>query len=650
MYVVAEILLPLPFEQTFSYKANEKQVQAGQLVTVSFRSRTLIGVVISTAKDNGERPLKDVESILPMILSLELLSFITRVAAYTISPRGLVFKMCLGGTNLNKKSTPLQIDHYHIPFNIQLNEAQQKAASTIMESLNKHSVIVLEGVTGSGKTEIYNYFINTLIEQSKQTLVLMPEILLATHISKRLEKRFGFEAVEWHSNLTSKQRLVNYNHIISGEAKLIIGARSSLFLPFKNLGAIVVDEEHDTSYKQEEGVIYNARDMAVLRGQLENCPVLLCSATPSVETVHNVRLGKYQHVYLPSRFGTASMPEIKIVDMKKEVMAKGMFLSPSLIETMVKSLAEGNQALLYLNRRGYAPLTMCGACGHKVECPCCSAWLVEHRHKNKLQCHYCGHSIPNITTCSNCGATDKITTYGPGVEKIVEELEVAVPNVRIALFTSDHVNTRKKAEAMIEDIAQRRVDVIVGTQMIAKGLHFPKLQFVGIIDADAGMMGGDIRGIERTYQILQQVSGRAGRAQENGLVMLQTNEPESLMIEHLLAADTAKFVELELRDRQASFSPPFSRLVMIHLSAINELHLLQNVNMMAKCAPYHDKIKVIGPAPAPIYIISNRYRYRFIIKSDKSVNVNKVIQTWLKNAALPSSIKVKVDVDPYSFL
>jgi len=652
MLQIAEVLLPLPFDQPFSYALEDgSECQVGQLVSVQFRARQLVGVVTGIADaSTSKRPLKLVTESLSWLLSPELLKFIDKVAAYTISPRGAVLKMCLASNNFQQSKLIPSITHAHTPLNITLNDAQQVAAQAMVDAINRDKVILLEGVTGSGKTEVYNHLVHTLLEQGKQSLILMPEILLATHITKRLTERFGFTAVEWHSNLTPKQRRENYHHIITGQAKLIIAARSGLFLPFPNLGAIIVDEEHDTSYKQEEGVIYNARDMAVLRGQIEKCPVVLCSATPSIETIHNVRLGKYDYIYLPSRFGEAVMPEIKIIDMKKEELNKGTFLSPTLLAAVRQSIAEGNQALLYLNRRGYAPLTICRACGHKTECPDCSALLVEHRHKKLLQCHYCGHSVPNITTCSNCGAIDKITTYGPGVEKIEEELAEAIPGVRISLFTSDHVTSRKSAESMINDITERRIDVIIGTQMIAKGLHFPKLQFVGVIDADAGMIGGDIRGIERTYQILQQVSGRAGRAQENGLVMLQTYEPESIIINHLLATDSKQFIETELQDRQSSWSPPFSRLIMVHLCAANELQLLQCADMLARSAPSGEKIMVIGPAPSPIYLIGKRYRYRFIVKSAKTVNANKVVQAWISQANLPPTIKVKIDVDPYNFL
>lgn len=654
MLSIAEVLLPAPLDQLFSYQvaADMLDCQPGQLVLVQFRARQIIGVVskISSAS-SYPKPLKPLLKLLPWHLRPELTTFIEKVAHYTISPKGSVLKMCLAPNSFYQSTkTPSTIHHHHTPLNITLNDAQEAASKHLISTIGQKKVILLEGVTGSGKTEVYNKLVHELLLRNKQTLILMPEILLATHITQRLSERFGFPAIEWHSNLTSKQRRENYHYIITGQAKLIIAARSGLFLPFPSLGAIIVDEEHDTSYKQEDGVIYSARDMAVLRGHTEGCPVVLCSATPSIETIHNVRSGRYEHIYLANRFGTAVMPEIKIIDMNKEKLPKGKFISPTLLSAMQDSIASGNQALLYLNRRGYAPLTICGACGHKVECPNCSALLVEHRHKRLLQCHYCGHTAPSITKCSNCGAEDKTTTYGPGVEKIAEELLEALPEANIAMFTSDHITNRKDAETMMSDIIERRTNIIIGTQMIAKGLHFPKLQFVGIIDADAGMIGGDIRAIERTYQVLQQVSGRAGRDKESGLVMLQTYEPDGIMIKHILAEDTAKFIDSELHDRELSFSPPFSRLIMVHLSAANELHLIQCVDMMARLAPYSEKIQVIGPAPAPIYMIGKRYRYRFIVKSAKNINTNKVVQTWIDQTRLPPTVKVKVDVDPYSFL
>lgn len=652
MHKIADVLLPIPIDKTFSYKVEASYgISIGQLVSVPFRTRTLTGVITNISQEQSlDIKIKPINSTFPFVIKKELLNFIEKVAYYTINPKGLILKMCINGAKLNY-TVNLELSHNSQELGITLNQAQQEAATFLTSHLGHHKTILLEGVTGSGKTEVYNHLIHRIINEGNQCLLLMPEILLATHITSRLKDRFGFEAIEWHSNLSAKKRRDNYNMVISGQAKLIIAARSGLFLPFPKLSAIILDEEHDTSYKQEEGVIYNARDIAVLRGQIEKCPVVLCSATPSIETIHNVRLEKYSKIYLPSRFGIAKMPEIKIVDMNKESMGKDSFISPSMINAVKQTIEEGNQVLLYLNRRGYAPLTICKACGHKVECPNCTAFLVEHKHKKILQCHYCGYSSDNIRKCTNCGSEDKVTTYGPGVEKIEEEIKKAIPNIRTSLFTSDHVGSKKDAESMIEAISKREVDAIIGTQMIAKGLHFPKLQFVGVIDADAGMVGGDIRGIERTYQILQQVSGRAGRSEEGGLVMLQTYEPESIMIQHMLAHDSKKFIEEELHDREASWSPPFSRLIIVHLSAANEMQLIESAHMLARTAPYGEKqISVIGPAPSPVYLIRKKYRYRFIIKSAKNINIQAIIQKWLASSQLPPTVRVKIDVDPYNFL
>lgn len=652
MYKIADVLLPIPIDKPFSYKVEEvDNISIGQLVSVPFRTRTLTGVVINISEQHSIDPkIKPINSPFPLTIKKEMITFIEKVSYYTITPKGLILKMCISGAKLNHISD-LKTPHTSEELGITLNKAQQEASTFLESHLGHHKTILLEGVTGSGKTEVYNHLIHRIINEGNQCLLLMPEILLATHITSRLKERFGFEAIEWHSNLSPKKRRDNYHMVITGQAKLIIAARSGLFLPFPNLRAIILDEEHDTSYKQEEGVVYNARDIAVLRGQIEKCPVVLCSATPSIETIHNVRIEKYSRIYLPSRFGIAKMPEIKIIDMNKEDMCKDSFISPSMIDAVKHTIESGNQVLLYLNRRGYAPLTICKACGHKVECPNCTAFLVEHKHKKILQCHYCGYSSDNIRKCNNCGSEDKITTYGPGVEKIEEEIKKAIPNIRTSLFTSDHVGSKKDAESMIEAISKREVDAIIGTQMIAKGLHFPKLQFVGVIDADAGMLGGDIRGIERTYQILQQVSGRAGRSEEGGLVMLQTYEPESIMIKHMLSGDNEKFIKEELNDREVSWSPPFSRLIIVHLSAANEIQLIEASHMLARTAPYGEKqITVIGPAPSPIYLIRKKYRYRFIIKSGKNINIQPIIKQWLNSSPLPPTVSVKIDVDPYSFL
>jgi primosomal protein N' (replication factor Y) len=651
MNVIAEVLLPIPLNRPFSYLLKEgSECGVGSLVSVQFRNRQLTGLVIEiNSAIDSKRPLKTIDHIMPWKLHGKLISFIEKVAEYTITPRGLVLKMCISSMP-RADAESNRVKQLVKPWEVELNETQQQAVDVLIASIGHKQVILLEGVTGAGKTEVYSQMIHRIIDNGAQVLLLMPEILLATHITQRLSARFGFKVVEWHSELSPKQRKAYYCDVISGRAKLVIAARSGLFLPFPNLGAIVVDEEHDSSYKQEEIVIYNARDMAVLRGKIEGCPVVLCSATPSIETIYNVELGKYKKVHLPSRFGKAAMPEIRVVDMKQEALLKGKFISPTLLVEIKRTVDDGNQVLLYLNRRGYAPLTMCASCGHKLECPNCSTTLVEHRHNHKTQCHYCGFCSPTTLNCSKCGAEDKMTTYGLGVEKLAEELAEEIAGVRIALFTSDHINSKKLAANMIKEIEARNIDVIIGTQMTAKGLHFPKLQLVGIVEADAGLIGGDIRGIERTYQVLQQVSGRAGREQEKGLVILQTYEPESIVIKHLLQADSKQFILQEMNDRLEAWSPPYSKLIMVQLSSSNEIQLLESVNNLARMAPSLDNVMIIGPAPAPMYIIGKRYRYRFIIKSTKQANLGQALQAWIDNSQLPRNVRVKINVDPYSFL
>ncbi len=545
---------------------------------------------------------------------------------------------------------------YHPPAlaatHVDLSPYQAEAAENLIGKVKseKYSATLLDGVTGSGKTEVYFEAVEqAFAEDGAQVLIMLPEIILTNQLVARFKKRFGFEPVVWHSNITAKQRENNYRQIQNGTARLVIGARSALFLPYKNLKLIVVDEEHDASYKQEEGVIYQARDMAVVRAHLEKIPIILASATPSIETVENVKSGKYDELKLPSRHGGAVMPDIKIVDMRKESVNKRTWLSPSLRSALASNINRSKQSILFLNRRGYAPLTLCQSCGHRFCCPDCSAWLVEHRNPSRLTCHHCGyrHGIPK--TCPKCEKEDSLVSCGPGVERIAEEVSKNFPDAKISLMTSDNIANADEAATAVDQITNGEVDVIIGTQILAKGHHFPNLTLVGIIDADLGLAGGDLRAAERCYQLLHQVSGRAGREKEKGTVIIQSYMPENSVIQALASGDRDAFIDMEAHSRKLSNMPPYSRLAGIIISGPVEANVIKTAKDIARTAPANQDVRLLGPVPAPIYLLRGNYRYRILLRSPRNINIQKWVKSLLSAVKIPSNVRVKVDIDPYSF-
>lgn len=530
---------------------------------------------------------------------------------------------------------------------------QQQAAHFLNEKLEEktYSAILLDGVTGSGKTEVYFAVIRHILEKpTGQALVLLPEIVLTSQWLTRFKERFGFTPALWHSGLTPKQRRETWQGIHNGSVRLVVGARSALFLPFSSLQFIVVDEEHDASFKQEEGVTYHARDMAVVRAYLENIPVVLASATPSLETLQNVALGKFSHLTLPSRFGNAVLPKVELVDMRLSDMQKNTWISPRLRQEMAETLTRGKQVMLYLNRRGYAPLTLCRACGHKLQCPHCASWLVEHRALKKLQCHHCGYQARKPEQCPTCKETDTFIGCGPGVERIAEEVASFLPQARLALMTSDSIATPAQAKALVEQITAQEVDVIIGTQMMAKGHHFPHLALVGVVDADLGMAGGDPRTAERTYQLLLQVAGRAGREGEQGKVILQSCIPENRVLHALVSGQRDQFLQDEQEGRKRAQMPPFSRLAALVISGKQEAQVAEIAKTFAKKAPQDANLMVLGPIPAPLSYLRGKYRYRLLFRAKKTFPLQKALKFLLNSVKTPSAVHVKVDIDPYHFL
>lgn len=531
--------------------------------------------------------------------------------------------------------------------------AEQAAASAALcakVAARRFSATLLSGVTGSGKTEVYLDAVAECLRQGRQALVLLPEIALSTQWLERFRTRFGVPPALWHSDLGARLRRITWRAVAEGQAPVVVGARSALFLPYPDLGLIVVDEEHETAFKQEEGVTYHARDMAVVRARLSAAPCVLASATPSLETRFNVACGRYDEVHLPTRHGAAGLPQVSAVDLRRDPPPRGRFLSPVLVQAVADTLARGEQAMLFLNRRGYAPLTLCRACGHRLRCPNCTAWLVEHRAQKRLQCHHCGHAEPIPARCPQCGADDSLAPVGPGVERLQEEAAALFPAARSLIMASDTLPGPQAAEAAARAIAAREVDVIIGTQVVAKGWHFPHLTLVGVVDADLGLAGGDLRAAERTVQLLHQVAGRAGRADAPGRVLLQTFDPAHPVMRALVSGDLDSFMAAESEARRPGGWPPYGRLVAIVVSAEEEAAAERAARDLGRAAPQAEGVEVLGPAPAPLALLRGWHRRRLLVKARRGVPVQRLVREWLARVPLPRQVRVQVDVDPVGFL
>ncbi len=535
---------------------------------------------------------------------------------------------------------------------VRLSGGQAGAAAALNERLaaDGFSVTAIDGVPGSGKTEVYLEGVASALRRGRQALVLLPEIALTARWLERFEVRFGVRPTHWHSELSQAARRRAWRAVASGAARVVVGARSALFLPYPELGFIVVDEEHDPSYKQEDGTVYNARDMAVARGHLSGFPVALVSATLSLETVVNVETGRYGRVRLPERHGAAGPPHVAAVDMRDVGLPAGSWLSPELVRAMRETLAAGEQAMLFLNRRGYAPLTLCRNCGFRFECPNCSAWLVEHRRAGRLMCHHCGLSPGFPESCPDCGAEGRFAACGPGVERLAEEVQAGFPDARLEIVASDTLAGPGAARELMVRIEDGRVDILIGTQVLAKGHHFPMLTLVGVVDADLGLDGGDLRAAERTYQLHYQVAGRAGRADRRGRVLLQTYLPDHPVMAALVSGDREAFLEREKEARLRAGMPPFGRLASLIVSGRDERATSGVAHRLGDAAPRGDGVSVFGPAPAPLSVLRGMHRFRLLLKAARNVPVQEHVRAWLDRVPCPSSVRVQVDVDPYSFL
>lgn len=529
----------------------------------------------------------------------------------------------------------------------QLDAAKEICEESIADTF---SVTVIDGVTGSGKTEVYFEAIAETLRRGKQVLILLPEIALTADFLERFQDRFGAKPGEWHSDLATRTREKVWRQVSTGEIRVVAGARSALFLPFEDLGLIIVDEEHDPAYKQEDRVFYNARDMAVVRARIAGFPVILVSATPSVETQVNCLNGRYRRVHLPTRFADAALPDLHLVDMRRHPPERGGFLSPILVKAVGKAVERGEQALLFLNRRGYAPLTLCRVCGHRFQCPQCSSWLVEHRFRTQIQCHQCGYAEPTPDSCPECGTLDHLVACGPGVERIAEEVEKHFPDARTIVLSSD-LGGVKRLRLEFEAITKGQADIVIGTQLVAKGHNFPLMTLVGIVDADIGLANGDPRAAERTYQLLSQVTGRAGRTGRKSHGLLQTFQPQHPVMQALVLGDGEAFYDREIHERERANLPPYGRLASIIVSADNRADAETHARQLRQSAPVVSGIAILGPAEAPLALIRGRHRFRLLIHGRRNSDMQSFLKVMLANGPKERrSINVQVDIDPQSFL
>ncbi len=645
----AAVLMPANVEGAFDYLV-PVGVGEGALVEAKLAGRSLIGAVWAPQPEEKIVPLAKLKPIIRALDHLPPLQqnfrrWLDWVSEFTLAPKGVVLGLC-GLQHAGK--TPKKA--YAVPeFKIQLptlTGAQQAIAATLLQ---EKKPMLLDGVTGSGKTEVYFHAIAEMLAAQKQVLVLLPEIALTHQWLERFEKTFGASPVVWHSRMTPVAKARAWQAVVRGEAPVVVGARSALFLPFAKLGLIIVDEEHDPSYKQEDGVLYHARDMAVARARFEEIPVVLVSATPALETMENVREGKYRVAHLTERFGAAGLPAVKLIDLRLSPPERGNFLSPVVKTAMLETLARGEQVLLFLNRRGYAPLLLCRHCGHRFQCGNCSAWLTVHG-KHRLECHHCGHKEKLPAACPSCEApAEQLAACGPGVERIAEEAR--------SMFVADEMQPKLAILSSDESIAAEtwaeieagKIDILVGTQMVAKGHHFPRLTLVVVVDADVGLDGADLRAGERSYQLLHQLGGRAGRGELAGTVLVQTYAPDHAVMKALAAQDRDRLMALEARERKAGGWPPYGQLAAILLDGVDEAKVKAAGQMLARTAPDDKRLRVLGPAPAPLSKLRGQYRYRLLVKAAPGIHLQRTLRGWLQGQKF-SGVRIKIDVNPYYFM
>lgn len=646
------ILLPIAFDEPFTYKTTDSNIKKGDIVLVEFRKNTLWGVVWgeSDAKNIKVEKIKEIKEKHEFLkLSEENIDFINRLSAYNLAKKGLVLRAFIGILNSDKiKKLKLSDEKQAVDFdkfNLKdLSTRQKEIADEILSS--DINVSLIDGVTGSGKTEIYFKIIAEILKKNHdgQILILLPEIALTSQLLTRFEKQFGFKPYLWHSKIGIKEKREIFYQIANGSLKVLIGARSALLLPYKNLKLIIIDEEHDQSYKQEDIFNFNARDMAILKASRENFKVILSSATPSIESYFNAKSGKYNYFLLADKFNQKKN-HIELVDLRISKLEKNSVISNELKIALAKNLEKNQQSLLFLNRRGYAPVSLCKACGQKVNCLNCSSYLVHHKNRGEAICHYCGHSEKFNSNCKSCGEVNSIINVGIGVEKLKEEVESLFPQTRIALVTSDTISNFKEAQKIIEEISENKIDIIIGTQIIAKGYDFENLSLVGIVDADSGFYSSELRSMERSFQLLSQVTGRAGRKDHQGRILIQTYNTKNFIFEKIIQNDKEGFYEFELKNRKDLNLPPFSKMANFIISAFEEPQAITAAKKLIAAFPFNDAIEIFGPAPLAVSRLKNRYYYRVFLKLEKKINMQKLIQDVINDMDFSSQIRIKVDID-----
>ncbi len=645
-----QVLLPKIFNYPFTYNSNNIKAKIGDFVEIPFGVKKEFGVVW---KNNYLEPKKiKIKNVIQKIdnysLDKKLIDFIEWFSIYNMVPIGLVLKMVIGGNNnfFKKKEDNIIINKtYNQPFH--LNLEQRQSLKFLEEIDNRFDVSVLQGTTGSGKTIVYFERIKKILDKNKQALILLPEIYLTKEFESRFENFFGFTPAIWHSKISTKQKRIIWKGILSKRIKLVIGARSALLLPFKKLGIIIVDEEHDTSYKQDEGVIYNARDMAISRAFFEKIPVHLITSIPSVETFNNIQNKKYRHIKIIKRFKNFPLPETKIVNLNLSKL-KEKLISDETIELVKKFLKKKEQVLFFINRRGFAPYIICKKCGYKHVCPNCSMYLTFHKIKNKAICHHCSFERKIESKCKKDDYCNFIM-YGPGVEKVFEEIKKIFPNNKISIFSSDYMKKKNNADTLFEKINKNQVDIIIGTQMISKGFNFPKLNCIVVIDADFSGRGYDLRTTEKNIQLYHQLSGRAGRFSSNSLIVYQTLSPENLTLNELIKNKSEELLKNELVLRKKNNLPPFIRLIaLIITSKKKELSVEGAKAIKLKLKQIKD-LEILGPVDSPLLKIKKNYRTRLLLRFESKVLMQKKIANLLNKLKISSKIKLTVDVDPVNF-
>ena len=656
---IYDVLLPLPFNQTFQYAySGDENLVYGDFVSVPFKNKIITGCIWKIKSDLKKKiPIKKIRHIEKKLnflpLSKENREFINWVSNYTMNKLGQILKLTLSSKKIFEKDGKknfLEKLQVHKKKSI-LTLEQENAKNFIFKKINesKFSIIAIDGIAGSGKTEVYFETIYKVLKKEKQVLVLLPEISMTTQWFDRFNKRFKFKPLVWHSNIKIKDKIQIWKSVINGNNNVIVGARSALFLPFSNLGLIILDEEHDQSFKQEEGVIYNARDMAIVRAKKINIPIILCSATLSIETKHNINEKKYDVVYLKKRYGKASLPEIKIIDLIKNPPEKNSWLSEEVHKEIQNTLKKDNQILLFLNRKGFAPYVFCNTCGKKFNCPNCDVGLVYHKNINSLLCHHCGFKSVMPKKKEGCEKECNFYLYGPGVERINEEIKEKYKNYRVEILTSDVMSNQEKGKKIIKEFESQKIKIIIGTQILAKGHHFPKLTLVVVVDSDIGFFGGDLRAAEKTFQLLMQVAGRAGRTDVIGKVLIQSTMPNNAIFRNLINFNVEKFFLEELNVRKSANLPPFKKLCSIMLTSKNEKNLKNFCNILRSKINTSNDFEVLGPAPPYISYLRNKFRQRFIVRCSKNKNIQSFVRNWIGSIKTPFNIKTYIDIDPYNF-